>query len=189
MLRWPLIPTPTYKAVCVWRYAAHTSTRILFDVTDNFTDPAVSGKINGEHKEKDLEPWDGGETHNSDSLESLDTDVVRSIRHIDIVQRMVFIQIVIVWHYCHVLKSIGTLYVEFFVKFCLCCFLSLKPVKWVGSQRHVQVQWGEIWSFVNVWQQPIHIYVSFYVLSICVLFCFLWNTYFTDLTPNTVGNF
>ncbi|XP_033475294.1 ataxin-2 isoform X7 [Epinephelus lanceolatus] len=43
--------------------------------TDNFTDAAVSGKINGEHKEKDLEPWDGGETHNSDSLESLDTDV------------------------------------------------------------------------------------------------------------------
>uniref|UniRef100_A0A672Z4Y6 Ataxin 2 n=1 Tax=Sphaeramia orbicularis TaxID=375764 RepID=A0A672Z4Y6_9TELE len=44
-------------------------------VTDNFTDSAVSGRINGEHKEKDLEPWDGGETHNSDSLESLDTDV------------------------------------------------------------------------------------------------------------------
>ncbi|KAG7489683.1 hypothetical protein JOB18_018082 [Solea senegalensis] len=44
--------------------------------TDNFTDTAVSGKINGEHKEKDLEPWDGGETHNSDSLESLDTDVM-----------------------------------------------------------------------------------------------------------------
>ncbi|XP_026198779.1 ataxin-2 isoform X4 [Anabas testudineus] len=43
--------------------------------TDNFTDAAVSGRINGEHKEKDLEPWDGGETHNSDSLESLDTDV------------------------------------------------------------------------------------------------------------------
>lgn len=42
---------------------------------DNFTDSAVSGRINGEHKEKDLEPWDGGETHNSDSLESLDTDV------------------------------------------------------------------------------------------------------------------
>uniref|UniRef100_A0A4W6CB71 Ataxin 2 n=1 Tax=Lates calcarifer TaxID=8187 RepID=A0A4W6CB71_LATCA len=41
---------------------------------DNFTDAAVSGRINGEHKEKDLEPWDGGETHNSDSLESLDTD-------------------------------------------------------------------------------------------------------------------
>lgn len=48
--------------------------------TDNFTDSAVSGKINGEHKEKDLEPWDGGETHNSDSLESLDTDVVREKR-------------------------------------------------------------------------------------------------------------
>ncbi|XP_030593566.1 ataxin-2 isoform X5 [Archocentrus centrarchus] len=43
--------------------------------TDNFTDAAVSGRINGEHKEKDLEPWDGGETHNSDSFESLDTDV------------------------------------------------------------------------------------------------------------------
>ncbi|KAM7391394.1 hypothetical protein PAMP_022087 [Pampus punctatissimus] len=42
---------------------------------DNFTDTAVSSRINGEHKEKDLEPWDGGETHNSDSLESLDTDV------------------------------------------------------------------------------------------------------------------
>uniref|UniRef100_A0A671UW71 Ataxin 2 n=1 Tax=Sparus aurata TaxID=8175 RepID=A0A671UW71_SPAAU len=42
---------------------------------DNFTDAAVSSRINGEHKEKDLEPWDGGETHNSDSLESLDTDV------------------------------------------------------------------------------------------------------------------
>uniref|UniRef100_A0A665THU8 Ataxin-2-like n=1 Tax=Echeneis naucrates TaxID=173247 RepID=A0A665THU8_ECHNA len=44
-------------------------------VADNFTDAAVTGRINGEHKEKDLEPWDGGETHNSDSLESLDTDV------------------------------------------------------------------------------------------------------------------
>uniref|UniRef100_A0A3Q2ZCG9 Ataxin 2 n=1 Tax=Kryptolebias marmoratus TaxID=37003 RepID=A0A3Q2ZCG9_KRYMA len=43
--------------------------------SDNFTDAAVTGRINGEHKEKDLEPWDGGETHNSDSLESLDTDV------------------------------------------------------------------------------------------------------------------
>ncbi|KAG7489686.1 hypothetical protein JOB18_018082 [Solea senegalensis] len=48
---------------------------LSFAKKDNFTDTAVSGKINGEHKEKDLEPWDGGETHNSDSLESLDTDV------------------------------------------------------------------------------------------------------------------
>ncbi|XP_075875579.1 ataxin-2 isoform X5 [Nelusetta ayraudi] len=46
-----------------------------FAKKDNFTDAAVGGRINGEHKEKDLEPWDGGETHNSDSLESLDTDV------------------------------------------------------------------------------------------------------------------
>lgn len=52
---------------------------IYFFNVDNFTDAAVSGRINGEHKEKDLEPWDGGDTHNSDSLESLDTDVVRSI--------------------------------------------------------------------------------------------------------------
>lgn len=43
---------------------------------DNFTDAAVSNRINGEHKEKDLEPWEGGEPNNSDSLESLDTDVV-----------------------------------------------------------------------------------------------------------------
>ncbi|KAM4616629.1 ataxin-2 isoform 7-T7 [Polymixia lowei] len=45
------------------------------EANNNFTDAAVSGRINGEHKEKDLEPWDGGETHTSDSLESLDTDV------------------------------------------------------------------------------------------------------------------
>ncbi|XP_041756210.2 ataxin-2 isoform X7 [Coregonus clupeaformis] len=44
---------------------------------DNFTDTAVGGRINGEHKEKDLEPWDGGWQQHvvSGSLESLDTDV------------------------------------------------------------------------------------------------------------------
>uniref|UniRef100_A0A674B5P4 Ataxin 2 n=1 Tax=Salmo trutta TaxID=8032 RepID=A0A674B5P4_SALTR len=43
---------------------------------DNFTDTAVGGRINGEHKEKDLEPWDGGRQQHmvSGSLESLDTD-------------------------------------------------------------------------------------------------------------------
>uniref|UniRef100_A0A671UVL2 Ataxin 2 n=1 Tax=Sparus aurata TaxID=8175 RepID=A0A671UVL2_SPAAU len=49
--------------------------KVCVCAADNFTDAAVSSRINGEHKEKDLEPWDGGETHNSDSLESLDTDV------------------------------------------------------------------------------------------------------------------
>ncbi|XP_018608466.1 ataxin-2 isoform X2 [Scleropages formosus] len=42
---------------------------------DNFTDSAVSARLNGEHKEKDLKPWDGGEQHGSDSLESLDADM------------------------------------------------------------------------------------------------------------------
>ncbi|XP_016368428.1 ataxin-2-like isoform X9 [Sinocyclocheilus rhinocerous] len=42
---------------------------------DNFTDSAVSARVNGEHKEKDLEPWDGGEQHISGSMESLDTDL------------------------------------------------------------------------------------------------------------------
>lgn len=59
--------------VCVWQVVYEY---VILCVTDNFTDAAVSSRINGEHKEKDLEPWDGGETHNSDSLESLDTDVV-----------------------------------------------------------------------------------------------------------------
>lgn len=38
----------------------------------------MGGRINGEHKEKDLEPWDGGRQQHmvSGSLESLDTDVV-----------------------------------------------------------------------------------------------------------------
>uniref|UniRef100_A0A7M4F6M1 Ataxin 2 n=1 Tax=Crocodylus porosus TaxID=8502 RepID=A0A7M4F6M1_CROPO len=42
---------------------------------DAFTDSAISAKVNGEHKEKDLEPWDGGETTTSEELEALDTDV------------------------------------------------------------------------------------------------------------------
>ncbi|XP_056888925.1 ataxin-2 isoform X4 [Takifugu flavidus] len=49
--------------------------KVSSDTADNFTDAAVSNRINGEHKEKDLEPWEGGEANNSDSLESLDTDV------------------------------------------------------------------------------------------------------------------
>ncbi|XP_069816888.1 ataxin-2 isoform X7 [Dendropsophus ebraccatus] len=49
---------------------------------DGFTDSGISSKVNGEHKEKDLEPWDGGDglissslSTNSEELESLDTDV------------------------------------------------------------------------------------------------------------------
>ncbi|XP_058231284.1 ataxin-2 isoform X9 [Hemibagrus wyckioides] len=42
---------------------------------DNLTDNSISARLNGEHKEKDLEPWDGGDQHVSGSLESLDTDL------------------------------------------------------------------------------------------------------------------
>ncbi|KAM9330899.1 ataxin-2 [Gastrophryne carolinensis] len=49
---------------------------------DGFTDSGIASKVNGEHKEKDLEPWDGGDgllssnvSTNNEELESLDTDV------------------------------------------------------------------------------------------------------------------
>uniref|UniRef100_A0A8C8VIH2 Ataxin 2 n=1 Tax=Pelusios castaneus TaxID=367368 RepID=A0A8C8VIH2_9SAUR len=42
---------------------------------DAFTDSAIGAKVNGEHKEKDLEPWDGGEITSTEELEALDTDV------------------------------------------------------------------------------------------------------------------
>lgn len=79
-----LLPHQTFVVdVCGWT-ALHTCVCVLVccalilsvHTADNFTDAAVSNRINGEHKEKDLEPWEGGEPNNSDSLESLDTDVV-----------------------------------------------------------------------------------------------------------------
>lgn len=44
--------------------------------SDAFTDSAISAKVNGEHKEKDLEPWDAGELSTSEELEALENDVV-----------------------------------------------------------------------------------------------------------------
>lgn len=46
---------------------------------DAFTDSAISAKVNGEHKEKDLEPWDSGELTTSEELEALENDVVSKI--------------------------------------------------------------------------------------------------------------
>ncbi|GCB61063.1 hypothetical protein scyTo_0004041 [Scyliorhinus torazame] len=42
---------------------------------DAFTDAAIGSRLNGEHKDKDLEPWDGGDGTNED-LEALESDVV-----------------------------------------------------------------------------------------------------------------
>ncbi|XP_063310308.1 ataxin-2 isoform X3 [Pelobates fuscus] len=51
--------------------------------SDGFTDSGISSKLNGEHKEKDLEPWDGGDgvittssvTSTSEEMELLESDV------------------------------------------------------------------------------------------------------------------
>lgn len=43
---------------------------------DAFTDSALSAKVNGEHREKALEPWDAGDLAASEDLEPLENDVV-----------------------------------------------------------------------------------------------------------------
>ncbi|XP_049634895.1 ataxin-2-like, partial [Suncus etruscus] len=42
---------------------------------DAFTDCALSAKVNGEHREKALEPWDAGELTATEELEALENDV------------------------------------------------------------------------------------------------------------------
>lgn len=42
-------------------------------------------------------------------------------------------------------------------------FFSLMPVKWVGPQRHVQVQRGEVRGLVHVRQQLVHVHVRWVV--------------------------
>ncbi|XP_060049070.1 ataxin-2 isoform X5 [Erinaceus europaeus] len=49
--------------------------RVVPSETDAFTDSAISAKVNGEHKEKDLEPWDAGDLTTSEELEALENDV------------------------------------------------------------------------------------------------------------------
>lgn len=48
--------------------------KLLF--VDAFTDCALSAKVNGEHREKALEPWDAGELTATEELEALENDVV-----------------------------------------------------------------------------------------------------------------
>lgn len=64
------------KPVCKLTQTGLTGPNPPHCVADAFTDSAISAKVNGEHKEKDLEPWDGGENTASEELEALETDVV-----------------------------------------------------------------------------------------------------------------
>lgn len=61
-----------------WSVSQYCLFVVIF--TDAFTDSAVSAKVNGEHKERDLEPWDAGELTTSEELEALENDVVSAIR-------------------------------------------------------------------------------------------------------------
>ncbi|KAF3820670.1 hypothetical protein GH733_005215 [Mirounga leonina] len=64
--------------ICVY-YCCPLSDYVIFQLSpsfaDAFTDSAISAKVNGEHKEKDLEPWDAGELTTSEELEALENDV------------------------------------------------------------------------------------------------------------------
>lgn len=48
----------------------------------------------------------------------------------------------------------------------------------MGPQWHVQVQRGEVWSLVHIWQQLVHIYVSALLCVLCYsLVPFLWHIF------------
>lgn len=69
--------------LCVYSVAYCPIGHMIFQpkppFADAFTDSAISAKVNGEHKEKDLEPWDAGELTTSEELEALENDVVSKI--------------------------------------------------------------------------------------------------------------
>lgn len=128
---------------------------------DTFTDTAISSsRVNGEHKEKVLQRWEGGDS-NGESFE-LETDAVSSFIsanhkpttpatdrfHLGIGGVQTNAETV----------SINSLYN---IISCVLFFSLLIPsVQWLGRQWNVPLQWSKIWNNVHVWFQPLYVHVS-----------------------------